>query len=246
MRAATQVLDRLVGRAVLAEADRVVRPDVGHRQLHQRREPDRAAHVVGEGQERATEDASAAVDGDAVHDRAHAVLADAEVEHPPARVGLPHLRSRGGRAGTRGRPRSWCCWTPRGRRSRPTAPAAPRRSLEERRRRPCGWHALRVGREAGRSSAQPSGSWRSFMRCEERLPLGVLLGPGHVLLVPRPRARPRRGRATLRVCSSTSTSKVKVRRVEAEDLLGRRDLVGAERRAVGRAGVLLGGARARR
>ena len=29
------------------------------------------------------------------------------------------------------------------------------------------------------------------------------------------------------------------RRVEAEDLLGRRDLVGAERRAVRRAGVLL-------
>src|SRR3712207_7675247 len=39
-----QMLDRLVGRAVLAEADRVVRPDVGDRQLHQRREADRRAH----------------------------------------------------------------------------------------------------------------------------------------------------------------------------------------------------------
>ena len=36
-----EVLDRLVGRAVLAEADRVVGPDVGDRQLHERRQPDR-------------------------------------------------------------------------------------------------------------------------------------------------------------------------------------------------------------
>ena len=67
-----EVLDRLVGRAVLAEADRVVRPDVGDRQLHQRGQPDRAAHVVGEDQERAAVDAGAAVQRDAVHDRAHA------------------------------------------------------------------------------------------------------------------------------------------------------------------------------
>jgi hypothetical protein len=36
-----QVLDRLVRRAVLAEADRVVRPHVDDRQLHQRGQPDR-------------------------------------------------------------------------------------------------------------------------------------------------------------------------------------------------------------
>ena len=36
-----EVLDRLVGRTVLAEADGVVGPDVGDRQLHQRGEPHR-------------------------------------------------------------------------------------------------------------------------------------------------------------------------------------------------------------
>ena len=46
------VLDRLVGRAVLAEAHRVVGPDVDDRQAGQRREADGSAHVVAEGQER--------------------------------------------------------------------------------------------------------------------------------------------------------------------------------------------------
>ena len=86
-----QVLDRLVGRAVLAEADRVVRPDVGDRLLHQRRQPHGPAHVVAELQERAAVDAGAAVHGDAVQDRAHAVLADAEVQRPAVRVARPHL-----------------------------------------------------------------------------------------------------------------------------------------------------------
>ena len=45
-----QLLDRLVGRAVLAEPDRVVGEEVDHRQLHLRREADRAAAVVGEGE----------------------------------------------------------------------------------------------------------------------------------------------------------------------------------------------------
>ena len=36
-----QLLDRLVRRAVFADADRVVREDVNHRQLHERREPNR-------------------------------------------------------------------------------------------------------------------------------------------------------------------------------------------------------------
>ena len=40
---AGELLDRLVGRAVLAEADRVMGEDVDHRQLHQGGEPDRRA-----------------------------------------------------------------------------------------------------------------------------------------------------------------------------------------------------------
>ena len=88
------VLDRLVGRAVLAETDRVVGPDVDDRQPHQRRQPDRTAHVVAEGQERAAVRAGPAVRLDPVHDRAHGVLADAEVQHPAVRaaregLGLP-------------------------------------------------------------------------------------------------------------------------------------------------------------
>ena len=86
-----QVLDRLVGGAVAAEADRVVRPDEDRRQLHQRGQPDRRAHVVAEDQEGAAVDAGAAVQRDAVDDRAHGVLADAEVQRAAVRAAGPHL-----------------------------------------------------------------------------------------------------------------------------------------------------------
>ena len=49
-----ELLDRLMGRAVLADADRVVGEDVHDGDLHQRRQPDRRARVVGEDQEPAT------------------------------------------------------------------------------------------------------------------------------------------------------------------------------------------------
>jgi hypothetical protein len=45
-----QVLDRLVGRPVLADPDGVVRVEVDERQLHQGGEPQRAALEVGEDQ----------------------------------------------------------------------------------------------------------------------------------------------------------------------------------------------------
>ena len=45
-----------------------------------------AAHVVAEDEERAADRHQAAVSGDAVHDAAHAVLADAEVDLPAGRV----------------------------------------------------------------------------------------------------------------------------------------------------------------
>ena len=81
-----EVLDRLVGGAVLAEADRVVRPDVDGVDVHQRRQPHRRAHVVGELQEGAAERAGRAVQHDAGQDRAHGVLTDAEVQHPAVPV----------------------------------------------------------------------------------------------------------------------------------------------------------------
>ena len=64
-----QLLDRLVRRSVLAEPDRVVREDVDHVLLHERREPHRRPHVVREDQERAAVRDHAAVQRHAVHDR---------------------------------------------------------------------------------------------------------------------------------------------------------------------------------
>jgi hypothetical protein len=46
-----EMLDRLMGRAVLAEADGVVRHDVDDALAHQRGEADRRAAIVGEDQE---------------------------------------------------------------------------------------------------------------------------------------------------------------------------------------------------
>ena len=80
------MLHRLVGRAVLAETDRVVRPHVRHRQVHQRGQTHGVAHVVGEHQEGAAVDAGVAVQCDAVHGRGHGVLADTEVDRSAVRV----------------------------------------------------------------------------------------------------------------------------------------------------------------
>ena len=88
-----ELLDRLVRRAVLAEGDGVVRPDEDRRDVHQRGEAHRGAHVVAEDQERAAERAGRAVQDDAVDDRAHRVLADAEVQHAAVRVARPLVRS---------------------------------------------------------------------------------------------------------------------------------------------------------
>jgi hypothetical protein len=78
------MLDRLVGRAVLAERDRVVGVDPHGGQAGQRRQPDRAAHVVGELQERrAVGVHDAAVGRHPVDGSAHAVLAHAEEDVAP-------------------------------------------------------------------------------------------------------------------------------------------------------------------
>ncbi len=74
------MFDRLVRRAVLAEADAVVREDVDDAQLHQRGHADRVARVVAEGQEGAAVGDEAAVQRDAVHHRRHAEFAHAIVD----------------------------------------------------------------------------------------------------------------------------------------------------------------------
>ena len=161
-----EVLDRLVGGAVLAQADRVVGPHVGDGQAHQGGQPHGGPHVVGERQERAAEDARAAVDGDAVHDRAHGVLADAEVQHPPGE-GVPgeHLgravlgqerRRVVDRGVVRSRP---------GPPSRPTARASRAPSALITLPDATGWpRPWRRPRSPAAPSAQPSGSVRVCIR----------------------------------------------------------------------------------
>ncbi len=80
-----EVLDRLVGGPVLADADRVVGVDVDQRQLHQRREPQRAALEVGEDEEPGLVGAQLG-QREPVADRGGGVLADPEVQVAPGPV----------------------------------------------------------------------------------------------------------------------------------------------------------------
>src|SRR5699024_8461949 len=81
-----EVFDRLVRGTVLAEADRVMRPDEQGRHLLQGGQADRRSLVVAEDEERAAVGAGAAVEGDAVADETGGELADAEVDVPPVLV----------------------------------------------------------------------------------------------------------------------------------------------------------------
>ena len=109
-----EVLDGLMRRAVLAERDGVMGEDPRRRQAGQRRQADRAAHVVGELHERrAVGPDDAAVRGHAVDRAAHAVLAHAEEDVAPGflgrealgvgELGLRGLRQVGGAADHRRR-----------------------------------------------------------------------------------------------------------------------------------------------
>ena len=97
------------------------------------------------------------------------------------------------------------------------------------------------GEASAAPSAQPSGSGPAQQPVEQ-LPCAPGSPPAqaskrrcHSACAARPRSTHLRGRARAR----SSVDLEALVRVEAEDLLGRRDLVGAERRAVGLAGVLL-------
>ena len=74
------VFHRLVGGAVFAQADGVMREHVDDAALHQRGHADRVAAVVAEREEGAAVGDVAAVQRDAVHDRGHAELAHAVVD----------------------------------------------------------------------------------------------------------------------------------------------------------------------
>ena len=82
------VLHGLVRRAVLAHAERVVRPDVDHMQAHQRREAHGGLHIIGEDEERAADGDHAAVQRHAVRNAGHRQLRDARLEEFPTEIAL--------------------------------------------------------------------------------------------------------------------------------------------------------------
>ena len=77
------MLDRLMRRPVLADADRIVAEHEDRRQLHDRGEPDRRAHIVAEDEEGRGERPQVR-QSHAVGDRAHRMLANAEMHVPAA------------------------------------------------------------------------------------------------------------------------------------------------------------------
>src|SRR5213082_268801 len=95
---AARVLHRLVRRAVLAEADAVVREHVDHALAHEGRDALGVAAVVREGEEGTAVGQVAAVQRDAVHERAHAELAHAVVDVVAGAAAAAH-----GDAAARGR-----------------------------------------------------------------------------------------------------------------------------------------------
>ena len=76
---AGQLLHGLVGSAVLANADGIVREHIGDGQLHDGAHADGVLHVIAEHKERAAEHTQAAVQSHAVADGRHGMLAHAKV-----------------------------------------------------------------------------------------------------------------------------------------------------------------------
>ena len=170
-----------MGRAVLAEPDRVVGHHIDDADPHERRQPDRRAGIIGKGQKGPAIGDQPAMHGDAVHRRRHPVLA-----HPVTDDSGRRSR-RGGRPSG---PWPWCCSTGSDRPSRRPARARPGsgcrapcprpggsrswRSPAGNRRRAWRWHASRPGgsslrcrrrnsarRSAGRDASRASQARRT-------------------------------------------------------------------------------------
>src|SRR5204863_3591113 len=101
------MLDRLMGRPILAKPDRIMRHDIDDAYAHERREPDGGPAIIGEAQEAAAIRNDAAVDRKPVHGGGHRMLADAIMDVAAAIVlgseKLQVLRSRIVGAGEIGR-----------------------------------------------------------------------------------------------------------------------------------------------
>ena len=94
-----QVLDGLVGGPVLADPDGVVRPHEDRVDAHEGGQAHGRAHVVGEDHEGPAVGAGQAVQGDAVEDAAHGVLAHSEVHGAPVGAVALLAGQRGGQEG---------------------------------------------------------------------------------------------------------------------------------------------------
>jgi transketolase N-terminal domain/subunit len=81
-----ELLDGLVRRAVLAETDGVMGPEIDDLRLGDGGDAHGAAHVVAEHEEGATDRDHPAVEAEPGHDAAHAVLTDAVGDGPAARM----------------------------------------------------------------------------------------------------------------------------------------------------------------
>ena len=229
-----QLLDRLVGRTVLADADRVVGEDVDHRDLHDRGQADRHPAIVAEDQEPGAE----GPDLDqrhAVQDGPHRVLADAEVEiAAPVIAGLEvagavESQAGLGRRGQVGRasdqPGNILC-----------------DRVEDQARRDSSGHSLAVGGER-RQPRIPAVGELTMLHPVELVGQFGMLGP-----VPLDPAEP--GIAQRLAATADAVAEVLVDPVGHEELrvlgpvviaLGQPDFLLAQRLAVGGAGVLLVG-----
>ena len=165
-----QLLDRLVRRAVLADADRIVREDVDDRDLHDRAQADGRPRVVAEDEEagavtRRTLDSAMPL--------TTAPIACSRM--PKCMLRPPGVSRRSSRRRRRRSAASW--WTGPGPPSRRSATGrflAMRVQHLGRRRRgwPCPWR--RPG-SVGRSLSQPSGSSRCCIRSSWSARSGCLL-----------------------------------------------------------------------
>ena len=187
-------------------------------------------HVVGELQERAAVRAGRAVQHDAGQDRAHRVLADAEVQGAAVRVGGPVLRR------DRRRPERIRALDRGVVAARQVGRAAPQLGQHRRRRvqhlagTPRGWPAPLVsGSQDGRSASQPSGSSRASSRSSSALRSGSRAAQASNSALPLLRAPPCRGPPACGCARAPRRDLEGLLRVEAEDLLDRGDLLVAQR-----------------
>ncbi len=80
------MLHRLVSGTILTEKHRVVCPDPDARCPHERTEPNRPTHVVGELEKGCAKCPQPTVDGDPVDDGSHGVFTDPEPDVASRRV----------------------------------------------------------------------------------------------------------------------------------------------------------------